>query len=399
MLGAQEIDRVKQYLKNQKTTSKKPKSVVLKLGTDCNLRCKYCYVPHTGKELSLETVEKLFDELMTDNPFMVDCCFHGGEPLFYMSKIRSIIELLESKPYAKQLRFSCQSNGTLLNKKTLDFIEEHNVSIGISIDGPQSVNDSLRVFPDGSGSFDAIMKGIKLLRERNIGFSVLSVLTDHNAKYVCDTLQFLKEQHISIVDFKPCFKTGKDTEGLSKEMYAKTMIDIIDWLIEHNTEESKSIVREVEVYTNLVMHDENLSGCYDCRSMCDMMNCGAGRDHITVDVDGSVYVCDRLYGHKEYVLGNVNSDSLESIMQNKMIDVFLDRKISCIPECEQCDENRVCFLGCPATNILQKGNLHDGLYSKPEYCDSFYQIIKKIRKVVNNGDGNQLIRTKSTKIQ
>lgn len=43
-------------------------------------------------------------------------------------------------------------------------------------------------------------------------------------------------------------------------------------------------------------------------------------DHITVDVDGSVYICDRLYGHKEFVLGKVGTDTLESIMQNKLID-------------------------------------------------------------------------------
>lgn len=393
MLDTLQIDRIKMVLVQQKSAGK-PRSIVLKLGTDCNLRCKYCYVEHTKEELSLETVERIFDELMADNNNNIDCCFHGGEPFFYFEKMQEIVQLLSSKPYAGQIRFSCQSNGTLLIDRNIDFLEKNKIAIGISIDGPKQVNDMLRVFPDGTGSFDSIMNGIKKLQERGIGFSVLSVISDNNARYAVQTLDFLKSQGIDSVDFKPCFKTDLNEQELSVDLYAQTMLDVLDWLLEHNTPESRILVREIEVYTNLVMNNEKAKGCYDCRSMCDLMNCGAGRDHITIDVDGSVYICDRLYGHSEYILGNINTQRLEEVMSNKLIETFLSRKISSIKECNECDENKICFLGCPATNILQKGNLNEGLYSKPGYCKYFYQIIKRIREVVKNGEYYKLIRMK-----
>ncbi|MCI9323142.1 MAG: PqqD family peptide modification chaperone [Lachnospiraceae bacterium] len=52
-----------------------------------------------------------------------------------------------------------------------------------------------------------------------------------------------------------------------------------------------------------MMHREHVAGYSDCRTMCDRLHCGAGIEHITVDTDGDIYICDRLYGHNEYVMG------------------------------------------------------------------------------------------------
>ena len=394
MIDSKQIEKVKHALLEHKQVTK-PRSIVLKLGTDCNLRCEYCYVEHlkdnTG--LSVETVEKLFDELMTDNASNIDCCFHGGEPFLYFDKMKKILEMLSSKPYAKQIRYSCQSNGTLLTDKIVDFIKEHRISIGISIDGPKQVNDILRKYANGKGSFDAIIEGIKKLIQNKIGFSVLSVLSNQNIDYVIETLTFLKELGIPIVDLKPCFRTNLSDHELTPELYTEAMIKVVDWLMENNTPQSCILVREVEMYTTLIMHQKHMSDCYDCRSMCDILNCGAGRDHITVDTFGNIYICDRLYGHEEYILGNINNESLDTIMRNPLIKTFLSRRISVIDECRDCDENRICFLGCPATNILQNQGRIEGINMKPDYCEYYKRIIKKLREVIEQGDYHKLIRT------
>jgi len=393
MLDNKQINKIKCVLKERKQISK-PRSIVLKLGTDCNLRCEYCYVEHLkdNVELSVKTVEKLFDELMENNTRMIDCCLHGGEPFLYFDKMKSIIQMLSSKPYAKQIRYSCQSNGTLLTDEMIDFIKQYRISVGISIDGPQKVNDLLRKYPNGKGSFEAIIIGINKLIRNNIGFSVLSVLSNYNIEYVLETLTFLRELGIPCVDLKPCFKTDLNDQELTPKVYADSILKVIDWLVENNTLESRILVREIEMYTTLIMHKDNISGYYDCRSMCDILNCGAGRDHITVDTYGNIYICDRLYGHEEYILGNINDESLEFIMSNSLIKTFLGRKISEIEECCNCDVNSICFLGCPATNILQNGGQIDAINMKPAYCEYFKSIIKKIRSVVDNGDYHQLIR-------
>lgn len=392
MLDTDKIEKVK-FALAQRKRSVKPRSIVLKLGTDCNLRCEYCYVEHSKESNGIEvkTVEKLFDELMEDNNEVVDCCFHGGEPFLYFSKIKMILQMLHRKPYARQIRYSCQSNGTLLTDEIIDFIKGNGISVGISIDGPREVNDLLRKFPNGKGSFDSIVKGIEKLRRNNISFSVLSVISNQNIGYIIDTLTFLKKMGIPSVDLKPCFKTELNEEELSPGLYADAMIKAVDWLIVNNTSESRIIVREIEMYTALVMHREHVAGYSDCRTMCDRLHCGAGIEHITVDTDGDIYICDRLYGHNEYVMGNINREPLGQILKSKLAEIFRSRKISSIEGCRDCAENLICFLGCPATDILQKGDLK-AIYSKPDYCEYFSRIIKKLRDVVDAGSYHGLLR-------
>lgn len=394
MLDTDKIEKVKLALAQRKR-SVKPRSIVLKLGTDCNLRCEYCYVAHSKESNGIEvkTVEKLFDELMEDNNEVVDCCFHGGEPFLYFSKIKMILQMLHRKPYAKQIRYSCQSNGTLLTDEIIDFIKGNGISVGISIDGPRKVNDLLRKFPNGKGSFDSIVKGIEKLSRNNISFSVLSVISNQNIGYIIETLAFLKEMGISSVDLKPCFKTELNEEELSPSLYADAMIKAVDWLIENNTSESRISIREIEMYTTLVMHREHVKGYFDCRTMCDRLHCGAGSEHITVDTNGDIYICDRLYGHNEYIMGNINRDPLAHILQNKLVEMFRSRKISDIEGCQDCADNLVCFLGCPATDILQKGGELRAIYTKPDYCEYFSRIIRKLRDVVDAGSYHGLLRS------
>lgn len=393
MLDTDKIEKVK-FALAQRKRSIKPSSVVLKLGTDCNLRCEYCYVAHSkgSNGIEVKTVEKLFDELMENNDGIVDCCFHGGEPFLYFDNIQKILEMLHMKPYAKQIRYSCQSNGTLLTDEIIDFIKSNGISVGISIDGPREVNDLLRKFPNGKGSFDSIVKGIEKLKRNNISFSVLSVISNQNIEYIIETLAFLKEIGIPSVDLKPCFKTELNEEELSPGLYADAMIKAVDWLIENNTSESRIIVREIEMYTTLVMHREHAAGYFDCRTMCDRLHCGAGSEHITVDTNGEIYICDRLYGHNEYVMGNIDKEPLAQILQNKLAERFRSRKISSIEGCRDCDENLICFLGCPATDILQKGGDLRAIYTKPDYCEYFNRIIKKLRDVVDAGSYHALLR-------
>ena len=56
------------------------------------------------------------------------------------------------------------SNGILyFEPEVQKFIDKHSthLSMSISIDGNKELHDSCRVLPDGSGSYDIAMKGVK----------------------------------------------------------------------------------------------------------------------------------------------------------------------------------------------------------------------------------------------
>lgn len=52
------------YFYNLAYLERKPVSAVIELLTECNLRCKHCYIPsHTNKGMSTEKIKSLLYEL------------------------------------------------------------------------------------------------------------------------------------------------------------------------------------------------------------------------------------------------------------------------------------------------------------------------------------------------
>ena len=53
-MDLEKIELIKEVWKERKHRKYKPRSIVLKLGTNCNLRCDYCYVEHRNQDDSLD---------------------------------------------------------------------------------------------------------------------------------------------------------------------------------------------------------------------------------------------------------------------------------------------------------------------------------------------------------
>jgi uncharacterized protein len=89
---------------------------------------------------------------------------HGGEPfLLGAAKLANLLACLrQALPF--QYPISIQTNGILISTMILNICEEYHVSVAVSIDGPKEVHDKLRVGHDGKGTFDAVMRGINLLK-------------------------------------------------------------------------------------------------------------------------------------------------------------------------------------------------------------------------------------------
>jgi uncharacterized protein len=154
----------------------------------CNLDCRYCYVPDRDDPARLQTalLEQLFravsrSELLNgqeDLPVL----WHAGEPLaaglrFYRQAFDLIDEILDGQ---FNVHHSMQTNATLITSAWCEFFRVKNVAIGVSIDGPREIHDANRKTRAETGSFDAAMRGVELLRAHDMGISVLSVLTSQN---------------------------------------------------------------------------------------------------------------------------------------------------------------------------------------------------------------------------
>ncbi|MBL0330069.1 MAG: radical SAM protein [Bacteroidetes bacterium] len=104
----------------------------------CNIRCTYCYQEGTrssgniSKSYDLEKIKTAI--LRERQPFTL----FGGEPLLMPLED---LEELWSLGYEKYGNNSVQTNATLINDNHIVLFKKYNVSVGISIDGPDELND------------------------------------------------------------------------------------------------------------------------------------------------------------------------------------------------------------------------------------------------------------------
>ncbi len=117
----------------------KPSAVYFNPTDRCNLNCSYCYIPEklrkNGKHMSvgklLEAMEILEDYFKKNLPKdqKSQIVFHGAEPMLN----REAIFLVISR-FGDYFRFGIQTNGTLLDTKSIEFLTSRGISIGLSLD-------------------------------------------------------------------------------------------------------------------------------------------------------------------------------------------------------------------------------------------------------------------------
>jgi uncharacterized protein len=151
---------------------------ILKVHSRCNLSCSYCYVyemadqgwrglpqrmsqPVVGK-----TVDRIAEHAAAHGLPVVDVILHGGEPLLAGADwLADLIGSLRARVPAR-VNVAVQTNGTLLDRPMLDALKRLDVKVGVSLDGDAEATGRHRRYANGRNSFDAVGKGIDLLRSR-----------------------------------------------------------------------------------------------------------------------------------------------------------------------------------------------------------------------------------------
>ena len=123
-------------------------------------------------------VSRIADHVKSTEQITTRILFHGGEPcLSEPAKMRRWCEAItQSLGIGADIRFSIQTNGTLLSEDWAQLFKDFNFAVGISLDGPREINDVNRIYTDGRGSFNTVTKGLDLLHSSEVKFSLLSVI-------------------------------------------------------------------------------------------------------------------------------------------------------------------------------------------------------------------------------
>jgi len=87
------------------------------------------------------------------------------------------------------------------------------------------------------------------------------------------------------------------------------------------------------------------------------VRCPAGTTKLGIMPDGSVYPCNLFFGKKEFLLGNILTDPIESIWHHPALVFFRAAVQNSCPE-TTCELHARCHGGCPAHSFAHTGRLN-----------------------------------------
>ncbi|WP_020607410.1 radical SAM protein [Spirosoma spitsbergense] len=151
------------------------KGAIVKVASRCNLNCTYCFMYHAGDD-SYQRQPKRMTALVRDallqrvlehcNRYGLktfDFILHGGEPLLAGKRFfeQFVAQAIARLTPAVEPRFFIQTNGLLLDEAWCRHLGRLGIRVGISLDGPASVNDRYRTDHRGQSSFLAVERGLR----------------------------------------------------------------------------------------------------------------------------------------------------------------------------------------------------------------------------------------------
>ncbi|MGL5724458.1 radical SAM protein [Cetobacterium sp.] len=163
----------------------------VKLTTDCNLKCSYCYQNQKEKNNNLEFInEDSFKKILEkcENEFFKNESFHltliGGEITVFEINLLNCLELLKHKSKIIST-LTIVTNGTLISENFISSINDLkkflNIRIIISRDIIKEEHDKHRIKKNGEKTYDLITENILKLKKNNIEYTISSVFNfDYN---------------------------------------------------------------------------------------------------------------------------------------------------------------------------------------------------------------------------
>ena len=350
-------DLYKDYVLDFKKRKTVVKALCLHIAHDCNLACRYCFAEegeYHGRRalMSFEVGKKALDFLIANsgNRRNLEVDFFGGEPLMNWDVVKQLVEYGRSKEeeYNKKFRFTLTTNGVLLNDEVMEFCNREMGNVVLSLDGRPEVNDKMRPFRNGKGSYELIVpKFQKFADSRNQNnYYVRGTFTRENLDFSQDVIHFA-DLGFKQMSIEPVVASPEEPYAIREEDLPKIMEEYDKLAVEY-------IKRQKEGRGFNFFHfmlDLNQGPCVAKR----LSGCGSGTEYLAVTPWGDLYPCHQFVGEEKFLLGNVDDGITNTEVRDeyKLCNVYAKEK------CRDCFARFYCSGGCAANSYNFHGSILD----------------------------------------
>lgn len=335
------------------------KALCLNIAHDCNLACKYCFASQgdyggVKRELmSFDVAKRAVDFLISMSGPRQHCeiDFFGGEPLLNWDVVKQTVEYIESiqAQHNKIFKLTLTTNGVLLTQDKIDYVNEHNMSLVLSIDGREEVHNRMRPSAGGTDTYKTVAKNLVNAVKQRDGreYYVRGTYTHNNLDFVKDVMAMsdLGFEHLSM---EPV--VGKEGEYVLRDEDLPILEKEYEKLADLYLQRQKDGWGEKFNFFHFRM-DLYRGPCMAKR----LRGCGAGHEYMAVVPNGDIYPCHQFVGRDGYVLGNV----YEGLKNFDIPREFRNTHVFTKPTCAACWAKFFCSGGCHANNETFGGSIKE----------------------------------------
>jgi uncharacterized protein len=327
----------------------------------CNIDCEYCYLAsrndrqrmhHDLVECAISWVYR--NGLAGDDLTIV---WHAGEPLVLPPQWydEAFARAKRAAPQGARIRQAIQTNGMLIDDAWCDLFLSHQVSVGVSLDGPASMHDSQRRTRSGKGTHSQVMSGIATLKRRRVPFHVIAVITE----------QTLAEPD-AFVDFflgNDLCELGINIEEIEGENRKSTLGQLgierrfrafFDHLVDRANASGRLSIREFWHAYGAILEPISLDGNEENTPFAI----------ISVSADGRIFTfspellgqIDSVFG--DFSIGRIDNTELADVLNEPRFKKLHSQIVVGIEACRRsCAYFSVCGGGAPANKLGELGDL------------------------------------------
>jgi uncharacterized protein len=303
--------------------------------------------------MSLATVAaiKRFVKPLPKHDARLTIAWHAGEPLtagrqFY----EDAFAILDNTSF----RHNFQTNATLIDDEWCAMFARHDVSIGVSIDGPKHVHDGRRITRSGKGTFDRAMRGIEALKRNGIPFTTIAVITPDLLRDMDGTVAFFTSLGSKQIGFNVEEAEGVHSDStLYAEPFEKLIVKFFERLTMAQAKDASLRVRELDAMRNSLRAPVNSTICRSTNIAGSILS---------FDVDGNVSTFSpellgtKAEGYGGFIWGNAVTDNWSSVISNTSFQDVHSAIRRGIELCERnCGYYGICGGGDPSNKLAEYG--------------------------------------------
>jgi radical SAM protein with 4Fe4S-binding SPASM domain len=309
---------------------------------------------------------------------------------------RAVNRLNTLKAGGRKIGYLIVTNGTIITDEIVRFCKSNNVVLQITLDGKNDVHDKNRVFRNGKGSFDKIVRNIRKVKASGLDYYLRTNISQ-DSKYPKELLDYYRSIDIAPQPGKPnngimyAIVTGLPVEKRSAFLrdfdFAQLAHSMFESFLEDESEYKLTYHVNILKIFNSFIYTNHIK-----------RSCGVFNNRLAVKYDGSIFPCHKWVNDPEFSIGTVE-DGLNRLSDESITIPVIEKD----PICRMCEYKYFCGGFCHFNSLFNK-DAADGPYCRftrsltplvlryivdsYENDRGFFRRITKGLTNINESDGN-----------